>query len=153
MNERQARQIDMGLEKFKENNEVVPKLEEVIEKEVLNTYGLEEVPDYSLKMDRMVYAQNLGKTYAKIEEQTRKPHEVKLYKKAILIALGVGTITTVLAKTPIDGKIVDFSSNVIEDMIERDNERLDDEYKKTVESVEELTGMTPEEIMNKGKSH
>ena len=88
---------------------------------------------------------------AKIRTEKRN-RQVTIYKRAIALALGGLGVAISLVKTPIGGKMMNVVKVPINSIIDKDNERLENEYQHTIDEVEELTGMTPEEIMEKGKS-
>lgn len=90
----------------------------------------------------------------KYSERKRK---VQLYKRAIALVVGGAVTATVLAKTPIGGKIVEFSETKIENMKEdyeqyKLNREKEEYYNSNMEeSVYESTGQTIQEIMEKGR--
>ncbi len=90
----------------------------------------------------------------KYSERKRK---VQLYKRAIALVVGGAVTATVLVKTPIGGKIVEFSETKIENMKEdyeqyKLNREKEEYYNSNMEeSVYESTGQTIQEIMEKGR--
>ena len=90
----------------------------------------------------------------KYSERKRK---VQLYKRAIALVVGGAVTAAVLVKTPIGGKIVEFSETKIENMKEdyeqyKLNREKEEYYNSNMEeSVYESTGQTIQEIMEKGR--
>ena len=86
-----------------------------------------------------------------------KKRKVQLYKRAIALVVGGAVTATVLVKTPIGGKIVEFSETKIENMKEdyeqyKLNREKEEYYNSNMEeSVYESTGQTIQEIMEKGR--
>lgn len=158
--------IHFGWEKFKEtqNSENISKeLDQEIERKMMEANGLRPPLNESEKIqaETELIANDLGRFYIKKagdqlaeEKRIKEEKALEISKKrkykfymgvAILASLG----TAVLCKDKIGGVVKD----VVEKVIDYDNQKLQDNYESTCESVEELTGMTPEEIMSKGRNY
>lgn len=89
----------------------------------------------------------------------KKERKFQLYRRGIFLATGIAALTTVLVKTPLGGKIVDFSKTVIEKQIEDFQQFLDNVEKEKqleniniYESVYEDTGKTVDELMENSRN-
>ena len=158
--------IHSGWEKFKEtqNPETISKeFDQEIERKMMDANGLRPSLTESEKVQAEAdfIANNLSRFYIhkaseQLAEEERnkkkkapeiaKRRRVKLYMGvAILVSLG----TAVLCKDQIGGAVKD----VVRTIVEYDNQVLEDEYETMSEQVYNDTGMTPEEIMEKGRNY
>lgn len=158
--------IYSGWEKYKEtqNSEKISKaLDQEMQRKMMEANGLKPPLNESEKVqaESELIANALGRFYIqKASEQLAEEERIReekvpeiakkrRYRFYIGIALLASLGTAVLCRDKIGGVVKD----VVETVIDYDNQKLDDEYEDTARDVQELTGMTPEEIMNKGKSH
>ena len=104
-----------------------------------------EVPDF---VNDNYYRRKYEESSQTIEENKKTIHKLKIYNKVIkLIALGA---TLALAGT--NPKVQKALNVMIETIVERDNQKFNEQAKQYADSVEEMTGRTTEEILDAGKS-
>lgn len=163
-------QMWSSYQKYESN--IDPKLAQGIREYMGNSYRekllqKKEIEQKELDQVKLNCLDNeIEKAKEKAEEQrkkiieTRHNRQIQLYKRGIDLALGGLTIAVILVTTPLGGKIVEATKTVSESILEsvnqfKDNIEKEAEYNNMSieEQVYNSTGMTPEEIMSKGKSH
>lgn len=157
--------IHSGWEKFKElnpNTQISPELDRIIEERMWEANGIKSPLSQSEKVDAEVellvnnfQRMQIKKTDEQLEAEQKinrekniandKKRKFRFYVGATTLILGISA--AILFKDEIGGAIKD----VVNTIVEYDNQKLDDEYEIIREQVFNDTGMTPEEIMDKGK--
>ncbi len=112
-----------------------------LDKEVLDSIDADIV--YA-KIKNSIVAHNL-----KMEKQQRK---VTIYKRAIVLALGGVSVAIALSKSPMGGKMMNVMKSTMDHIVDRDNEKLENQYQNTSDEIKNLTGMSPNEIIERGKT-
>lgn len=112
-----------------------------LDKEVLDSIDADIV--YA-KIKNSIVAHNL-----KMEKQQRK---VTIYKRVAVLALGGASVAIALSKSPMGGKMMNVMKSTMDHIVDRDNERLENQYQNTSDEIENLTGMSPNEIIERGKT-